>query len=606
MEKCDLSSELSQKNLSGVPSIDQPWKKFYSPEMLNIKVPDMSLTDYLYEKNKNHMNLFALRYVKQKITYEELFDKIDKTSRRFQNYGVKEDDYVSLAMPLTPEAIYMMYALDNIGANANLIDPRVPEERMRYYLNLANSALSVVIRPYTDTMRKASKGTTTNRIISVSPLASFRGKEQTEILKMLYSKKEITDLVLAELKEKVLDLRHNLESVIGTGSKIVSYSDFENQMVGDLVKVAYKRGKTSIGEYTSGTTGVPKGLSLTAKGMNVTAEQLSMINNTTPGETVLGIMPPFISYGAVTGIHHSLVAGAEIILIPNFKVEEFANLVKKFHPNNIICVPSMFQYVMDSELMKEEDLSCIKRLVFGGDKTDPAFEDDVNQFLKDHHSEATVIKGGGMAEYSSCAFETPFEETKKKGVYGIPLPLMEVKIMKDDMTECGYYEVGEIYLSGPQEMKGYLNNPKATEEFFYIDENGKRWGRSGDLGFIDTDGVVTLTSRKKQMIVRPDGHNVFPNEIEEVILQNKAVQNCVVIGVRDENSISGEYPYAFVELKKEFLDQSEDLLETIKKEVAKMIPVRDRPKDEDYVLMNILYSAEGKVDRTEMVKTLKK
>ena len=109
-----------------------------------------------------------------------------------------------------------------------------------------------------------------------------------------------------------------------------------------------------------------------------------------------------------------------------------------------------------------------------------------------------------MAEYASCVFETPFEQTKRPGVYGIPLPLVDVKIAHEDGTECGYREIGEIHISSPSQMKGYLNNPGETERFFYYDKNGKQWGKSGDLGFIDEDGFITLTSRKKQMIVRPD------------------------------------------------------------------------------------------------------
>ena len=587
------------------PSEEKIWLKYYSKEELNITVPDMSLTEYIYLKNKNRLNLCSLNYFDKKVSYEELFDQIEKTSKRFQKYGVKEQDYVALAMPLTPEVIYMIYGLDNIGAAANLIDPRVPEERMKYYLNLAESKIAAISSPFISTMRNASKYTSLNTIINTSLFESLDSTKQKEILKNMFDEKNIKKIFLKNIREEILNNFYNAKAKISGKSKIIKYNDFYNTEVNELNKIQYKSGKTSIVEYTSGTTGIPKGLELTSKGMNVTAEQLSIINKTTAGESILAIMPPFISYGAVTGIHNSLGCGFEMILVPNFSTNIFADLIKKHKPNNLICVPSMFECAINSGKLKYENASYIKRIIFGGDKTPVKLEEEVNEWLKNHNSNATLIKGGGMAEFSSCTFETPFENTKKPGIYGIPLPLVEAKIMKDDNTECNYYEVGEIYICAPQEMKCYVKNEKETNDFFYIDKDGKRWGRSGDLGYIDADGMFILTSRKKHMIIRPDGHNVFPNEIEASILNSDFVKNCVVIGIKDSISMTGEYPYAFIELKDDFLNNKDSILKNIKDKVAKEIPIRDRPKDDAYIIMNLLYSKEGKLDREAMIKSLK-
>ena len=216
----------------------------------------------------------------------------------------------------------------------------------------------------------------------------------------------------------------------------------------------------------------------------------------------------------------------------------------------------------------------------------------------------TLIKGGGMAEFSSCAFETPFEETKKPGIYGIPLPLVDAKIMKDDRTECTYGEIGELYISSPQQMDGYVNNLEETEEFFYTDEEGKRWGRSGDLAYVNPDGTFVLVSRKKQMIVRPDGHNVFPIEIERAIKETGYVKDCAAIGVRDPQSVVGEYPFAFIELKAEHMEQKEIVLQKIIHHVNQTIPPRDRPDDNSYQLTAITYTLEGKLDRKALLKTI--
>ena len=585
---------------TGVPSDEKRWLQYYSEEDLRLTVPDMSLSQYIYKCNKDHLSFPALRYFEKTFTYQQLFENIDKASRFFLRLGVKENDYVALAMPLMPEAVFMMYGLDQIGAIANLIDPRVPADRMRFYINLAKVKIGCIVSSYLNTMIEASVDSTLEKIIPVSPIACLNKDEQKAVLNENYSIGGRLKLIAKSVKQNRDIMHHNQHLKNNAAASIVPFNFYDCDI--PKVKVAeYKTGKAVVVEYTSGTTGIPKGLELTASGMNTTAAQITQVNRTKPGESLLGIMPPFISYGAVTGIHMSLSAGVDIRLIPKFSVDIFPEIIKKYKPNNIICVPSMFEHVIESELLQNEDLSYMKRLIFGGDRTVPEFEDRVNKWLSDHNAHIRLIKGGGMAEYSSCAFETPFEETKKPGIYGIPLPLVDAKVMKDDYTECGYNEVGEIYISSPQQMRGYINNEEETNAFFFSDENGKKWGRSGDLGFVSPDGTFTLTSRKKQMIVRPDGHNVFPSEIENVIRSCDEADECVVIGIKDKNSVIGEYPVAFIELKKEFSSSPDSILEKIIAKVKQQIPVRDRPNsDRDYIVTRIPYTGEGKIDRTKL------
>ena len=149
----------------------------------------------------------------------------------------------------------------------------------------------------------------------------------------------------------------------------------------------------------------------------------------------------------------------------------------------------------------------------------------------------------------------------------------------------------------------YIDNPKETSAFFFSDENGKIWGRSGDLGYVAKDGLFTLTSRKKQMIVRPDGHNVFPSEIENVISTSSYVKEYVVIGIKDPRSVTGEYPAAFIELNQDIPVSEDYARKTIISKVKAEIPVRDRPVDEGgYIFTKIPYTSEGKIDRTKLAQ----
>ena len=593
------------KQTTGYASIDKPWLSYYKENETDIQVPDMSLIDYLRMKNAERTELIAINYFGKKITYQELFERIDTAGSSFQQLGIQEGDYVALAMPLTPEVIVMIYALDTIGAHADLIDPRVPAERMKHYLNLVDTRMAIVISAYAQTMMAAVAETKVQELMILTPFECLDQKEISALAKTRKSgRRQFLSSTVKYMRDITAFRSARVKNKQGRIIPVMTYKEFLRKSTGEIIKAKYKSGRTSILEYTSGTTGIPKGVLLTCSGMNVTAEQMGIINKATPGDSLLAIMPPFISYGAVTGIHTFLAIGNELILIPKFSSELLPELIKTWHPNNIICVPSMFRHVIESPLFIDEDLSYFKRLIFGGDRTPPDFEVEVNEWLRAHNASITLIKGGGMAEFSSCAFETPFEETKKPGIYGIPLPLVDAKIMKDDRTECKYGEIGELYISSPQQMDGYVNNLDETENFFYTDTDGKRWGRSGDLGYVNPDGTFVLVSRKKQMIVRPDGHNVFPIEIEQAIKETGYVKDCAVIGVKDPHSVVGEYPFAFIELKSGHLEQKDAVLQKIIHHVGQTVPPRDRPDDDGYYLTRIIYTQEGKLDRKALLKTI--
>lgn len=590
-----LDEELKKRQMSGIPSQDKAWRKYYTTEQLNVSIPQMSMSDYLYDRNKNRLDLNAINYKGKKITYEELFYRIEDTAKRFQKYGVKESDYVNLALPVSPETIYMIYGLDKIGASAALIDPRVNQERMEYYLNLVKSNICGITGLYAGTMRNALRDSKNKLMINISPLQTF-DKNENKKLKALYELKMLGE----NLREIIFNITQaNKNNKIITSKKFYT-GDLSYQ---ELYVPKYVNDRTAVVEYTSGTTGVPKGLELSAASINLVVEQLKDLIECEPGQTILGIMPPFISYGIVCGTHNAFSSGLESILIPNFSPEIFSELVMKYKPNNIVCVPSFLQLFMNSNLVDSKtDLSFIKNIIIGGNKIGIEFERDFNNWLKKHNCNITISKGGGMAEFSSCLFYTPNEETKKPGVYGLPMPAVDAKIVDINGKELGYYEVGEIHISSAQNMKGYYSNEEATEEFFYTDENGKKYGRSGDLGYVDINGVFTLLDRKKEMVIRPDGHNVFPSEIMAIINEHYAVNDSLVVGIKDHNVESGEWPTAFVELKTEYLQNSDKIMKEIKELCKLKLPLRDRPRDEDYIqVKKIITTVEGKINAKETI-----
>lgn len=269
-------------------------------------------------------------------------------------------------------------------------------------------------------------------------------------------------------------------------------------------------------------------------------------------------MPPFIAYGIVLGINAPLSAGWKLKVIPKFEVEKFDKLLIKNKPNAVIGVPAYWENVMKSDKVK--DLSFIKAVLLGGDKTLLEFEKRLEKFLKQMGSTSDVGKGYSMTEASACTTFSS-KESNKLGSVGVPLTMTTLSTFDvDTQQELMIGEVGEICFKTPTMMKGYFDNSKSTDEVIKKHIDG-RWIHSGDIGYIDKDGVVFIKDRMKRMIVR-SGFKVFPSELENLFLKNVAIKNCAVIGIPD--SVDVNAPKAYLVLKDEYKGKEELIITQLK------------------------------------------
>ena len=291
-------------------------------------------------------------------------------------------------------------------------------------------------------------------------------------------------------------------------------------------------------------------------------------------DIILGIMPPFIVYGMVCGFVLPLCNGMQIDIIPKFESEKFDEYILKHKPNHIMGVPSYLDNLTNSKKLANADLSFIKTAIVGGDKMVISSEEKVNKFLKEHNSKAKVSKGYGMTEMSSNAIYTVNDKSNKLGSVGIPLIGNDFKIVNENNEELPCNEVGEVCLSGPTLINGYFNNEKETNKSFVI-ENGKRWIHTGDHALMDSDGRVYFQDRIKRIIVRSDGHNVWPSKIEQIIEAHPKVTKCCVTGVKEDSNHNGEIPTAFIVIDKNYLSETEEIINEVNEECLKHLPERD-------------------------------
>ena len=286
--------------------------------------------------------------------------------------------------------------------------------------------------------------------------------------------------------------------------------------------------------YSGGTTGTSKGIQLSSRNFNALGLQTIAASgyNSIVGMKMLSIMPVFHGFGLGIGIHTALIGGATCILVPQFSIKTYAEILVKQKPNLIPGVPTLFEALLRAEGLEKADLSFLRGIFSGGDSLSPELKKKVDAFLKDHGCAEQIREGYGTTECVTASCLTP-KNYAKPGSIGVPFPDTFYKIVAAGTNE----EVpagteGEICISGPTVMLGYMDNPEETAQTLKTHADGRIWLHTGDLGYMDEDGFVYFRQRIKRMLIT-NGYNVYPSQLENIIDGHEKVLLSCVIGVRD-------------------------------------------------------------------------
>lgn len=501
-------------------SIDMPWLKYYSDEAIMAEMPKMKIYDYMMKNNKTHVNDVALYYFGKKITYKRLNILIDLCAKSMLKNGVKENDIVTICMPNTPEAVISFYALNKIGAVANMIHPLSGQVQIRDYLNEVNSKLVITMDMVYDKILNVVDETSVNKIVSVTAFDS-----------------------MPFVMRKLFKFTKNYKKM-KSNSKMIRWKSFINEGKSRKnieAESKYEEDKLAVILHTGGTTGISKGVILTNDNFNSMVEQFLIgANNFERNDKMLTIMPVFHGFGLCSSIHLPLSVGVSAILIPKLDVKNFDKILNKYHPNHIIGVPTLFKSMLNNNKLNNIDLSYLKYVVSGGDLVKDFLENDINEFLRKHGSSVKLCKGYGLSE-AVAGVTFAANDYNQPSSIGIPMVDTNMKIVKpgtDEELKQG--EIGEICIKGPTIMKRYYQNDNETNSSLI---NG--WLHTGDLGYY-SNGVFYFSQRKGNMIIS-SGVNVYPSNIEHVIEDHEAVSSCAVVGIHHPYKI--QVPKAFIILK---------------------------------------------------------
>lgn len=292
--------------------------------------------------------------------------------------------------------------------------------------------------------------------------------------------------------------------------------------------------------FSSGTTGLPKAVMIAHQ--NVIAQALQMIPLTPPDhKKVLCVLPLFHITGIVHAMHLPVAINAEVIMLPAFTMPSMLDTIVEYQIKEILLVPPLLIRLVRDPEVEKYDLSCIRRFSSGA----APVSDEILGLLEKKFPGTGFKQGYGMTESCSCITAHPPEAQVnfvRARTVGTIVPSTEVKLIKEDGSEAGVGEPGEILARGPQVVMGYLGNVKATQETF--DTDG--FLHTGDQGMIDDEGYITITDRIKEMI-KVKGIGVAPAELEDLLLGHTSVEDCAVLGILDERA--GERPKAYIVLK---------------------------------------------------------
>ncbi|MEN3047759.1 MAG: AMP-binding protein [Candidatus Caldarchaeales archaeon] len=557
------------------------WRSVYPPGVSHeVEIPNKSYHQLFVESAEQRADKVAAIFAGEQYTYRWLLENSLRVAGYLRSVGLKVGDRVALVLPNSSQFIVSYYGTLMAGGTVVPINPLYKATEINYILARSKSRFVFSLDLFHDEVLRALEGTKVEKVV-VTNIADVLPKLKAVLGKLL--KKVPT-------KPLVSDPR------VVKFSEVLSYRPIRRE---EVASVDPERTPAAIC-FTSGTTGLPKGAVLLHRNLAANMYQSYEMARSvlTEDETVLAVLPFFHIYGQTAIMGTGLCFGYKLVVVPRPNVDEMLELIERYGITIVFGVPALFNAFINSPKFRREIFSHVKLCVSGADK--------LHQEIARRFEQATgkkIVEGYGLTETSPVTHLNP-PTNPRIGSIGLPVPSTYAWVFKLEANEpLGIGEIGELAVSGPQVMDGYLEDPEANRAAFF-NLLGRRWFRTGDIAKVDQDGFFYIIERKKDLI-KYKGWSIYPAEVENAVLRHEGVKAVAVVGVPDIEV--GERVVMFVVPKPEFKDKltEESLKAWCEKNLAPFqVPERIYFKDELPVSMT--GKVLRRVLREEAIATLKR
>ena len=493
------------------------WLKFYGDYPKSIDYPKVTLYEALLQTAEKYPENIAWDFMGTTSNYTQFIKEIDQFADALAAIGFKEGDVMTISMPTTPNGIIPIYAINKLGGVASMIHPLSPPDQIKMFLNISKSKYVLTLNAF------------------YKPVAEALSSGDTSVEKILLC--TIPDYLGTLMKFGFWLTKGRKIPKIPEDDRIIWYHNMMKTSYPKAQKAVKTTNDLAIILYSGGTTGVPKGIMLSNRNMIAEGTQCAIWGDLDKNDKILAILPIFHGFGLGVCVNGAFMGGATSILIPTFTPETVANLVNKKKPTFLVGVPTLFAALSENPTFQKADLSCLKATFSGADTLPRSVKEKFEETVKNGGGNVKLLEGYGLTESVTAMMATPITEYRE-GSIGVPFPDMLAKVVKiDTKEESPLNEEGELCVSGPDVMLGYLDNPEATAKVLKKHEDGRIWLHTGDVASMDEDGFFYFKLRQKRML-KVSGINAYPKTIEEVIRNHPDVEDVCVIGIPDEKQIT--------------------------------------------------------------------
>lgn len=517
-------------------------------------------------------NKVAIHFKGRDITYGELCENVLKMANYFINIGIKKGDIVTLVLPNIPTCVYSIYALNYIGAKTSILHFLTRLKEVNDKMDFTGSKYAIIMNSLfqgnNDFIKNSDK-----TFIFANPL-----KHYSWFKRLIYYFKG------PSIKKSKNVLK--LDEFTKTKIKIKEFNNLSANETSFLI-------------HSGGTTDIPKTIELSNNAVNNISINLN-VEIIDENDKTLAVLPVFHCFGLCVGIHAFLNIHASIYLMDKFNAKEVINGINNDKINMIIGVPNMMRKIIEDESFKNCKIEKLHECFIGAESLTVSLINEFNKIIKDKDTEALICEGYGLTETSSVVIVNT-QNNYKIGSLGMPIPNVNVKILDENNNVVKKTkEVGEICIAGNTLMNGYFNNQKATEEAFtYID--GKKYLKTGDLGYIDKDGFVFFKERRKR-VFKISGVSIYPNEIENIVL--KFVDIIKEASLECSTNDNGKPFLILFVVKKNTTKTDDEIVNLIVEKIQKKTIKYNWPSKIIF-LDNLPKTKAGKIDHNALVSKIK-